>query len=665
MRALTVWIVISLGSLGCHLDEYLGPGSEEWSPPSAAAAPSALLARAACENRTPGGRAFFGDIHVHTALSMDTVIRAGISTPDMAYRFARGERIGLPPLDEAGEPTRSIQLARPLDFAAVTDHAEWLGETSLCKRPGSEVYESEGCRQFRGETKSWLGDGLFARIIPLVGLFGRNTELCGPDGNRCRSELLRAWDQTRAAAERWYDRSSACSFTTFHAWEYSASPRRSKVHRNVILRNEIAPELPISSIDEPSAEGLWRKLDERCNATGSGCEAIAIPHNPNVSNGQMFVPDRSGSAEERRARAALRARLEPLVEMVQAKGESECRNGFEGILGVDEICQLDKVRFIDGAAPPDCGNESGSGAMAARGCQSRYDFARYTLLEGLREEALLGVNPYRHGWIGGTDTHNGTPGATDEAGYPGHNGVTDATLALRIGGDSGGGYVPNSLRSPGGLAGIWAEENTRDALFDAMKRRETFATSGTRIVPRLFASEQRPDSFCGEAVAVDGVPMGGVLEIADEAGSPWFAVSALRDPGTDGAPGTLLQRIQLVKGWIGDDGALHQQVFDVAGHEPGLASVDRATCQTSGPGSTALCAIWSDPAFDPGRPAIYYARVLENPTCRWTGYQCATASPDARPAECDDPTIPWQSQERAWTSAIWVTPPNERSRGPR
>ena len=657
MRLFQVVLGLSLLSVGCHLDELIGPGTEEWSPPSAPARKVELLAREACEHRTPGGRAFFGDLHVHTALSMDTVIRSGISTPDMAYRFARGEAIGLPPLGPDGAPTRRVQLERALDFAAVTDHAEWLGETSLCTRPGSPVYDSDSCRLFRGEASSWLGDGMFARIAGIVGLFGRNTDLCGDDGSLCRSELVRAWDQTRAAAERWYDRTPACSFTTFHAWEYSASPKRSKVHRNVILRNEIAPELPISSIDEPEALGLWRKLDLRCNQTGSGCEALAIPHNPNVSNGQIFVPDRSGSLQEQRARAELRARLEPLVEMVQAKGESECRNGFSGVLGEDEICDLDKVRFVDGRQPEDCGDESGAGAMASRGCQSRYDFARYVLIEGLREEESLGVNPYRLGWIGGTDTHNGTPGATDEASFPGHNGVTDATLADRLGGDAGGGYVPNPLRSPGGLAGIWAEENTRDALFDAMKRRETFATSGTRIVPRLFASWQAPSDFCGTAqVSEAGVPMGGTLEAEPGGTAPVLAVSALRDPGTPNAPGTLLQRIQIVKGWAGEDGALHQRVVDVAGHEPGAADVNRETCTPSGPGSESLCAVWTDPDFDPAVPAIYYARVLENPTCRWTAFQCAAARPEQRPAECDDPAIPWRSQERAWTSAIWYAP---------
>ena len=658
MRSLAFAICLTLLASGCHVDELLGPGAEEWVPESAPAQAAAPSARESCKNRTPGGRAFFGDLHVHTALSMDTVIRSGISTPDMAYRFARGEAIGLPPLGPTGEPTRSAQWGRPLDFAAVTDHAEWLGETSLCTREDSPVFDSDGCRTFRGESASWMGDGLFARIVPLVGLFGRSRELCGSDGLRCRAELSRAWDETRAAAERWYDRTSACTFTTFHAWEYSATPRRSKVHRNVILRSEIAPELPISSIDEPSADRLLQKIDERCNATGTGCEALVIPHNPNLSNGQMFVPDRSGTVAERRARAELRARLEPLVEMVQAKGESECRRGFALIFSEDEICDLDKVRFVDDVQPEDCGDVTGGGAMSSRGCQSRYDFARYTLIEGLREEMTLGTNPYRHGWIGGTDTHNGTPGATDEASYPGHNGITDATLAQRLAGDSGGGYVPSPLRSPGGLAGIWAEENTREALFDAMKRRETFATSGTRIVPRLFAGWEEPRGFCegADQEADARVPMGGVLGASTEGGAPWFAVSAMRDPGMAGLPGAPLQRVQIVKGWVGADGALQERVIDVAGHAPGLASVDRRTCERSGPGSPTLCATWQDPDFDAVVPAVYYARILENPSCRWTGYQCAAASPEARPPGCDDPQVPWQTQERAWTSAVWYAP---------
>jgi len=277
-------------ALGCHPIEWFSPGFEAWSPPGGPAVANALAPREPCEHRTALRQPFFGDLHVHTALSMDTTIRGGTSTPDEAYRFARGEAIGLPPLRADGQPTRTLKLRTPLDFAAVTDHAEWLGETSLCKRPDSDAYDSGACRVFRGESSGWIppglvGNGMFLRIAAVVGFFGRSREICGPDAAGCRAEVARAWDILQEAAERHQDRTAACRFTTFHAWEYSAAPRRSKVHRNVILRNEIVPELPISWIDEPDAAGLWRKLDERCNATQTGCEAIAIPHNPNLSNG--------------------------------------------------------------------------------------------------------------------------------------------------------------------------------------------------------------------------------------------------------------------------------------------------------------------------------------------------------------------------------------------
>ncbi len=649
-------ILAVAGFLFCDPIAQLAPGFEEWTPPGAAATTRPLIGREPCAQRVPAGQAFFGDLHVHTGLSMDTRIRGGASTPDEAYRFARGQEIRLSPYDDEGRGTRPLRLDRPLDFAAVTDHAEWLGETSLCVRPGSPAYTSSACRTFRGEQASLLGDSMFARLAAVVGVTGRHGEVCGEDARTCRDELTLAWTLTQAAAERHYDRTSACRFTTFHAWEYSASPGRSKVHRNVILRNEIVPELPISWIDEPEAEGLWRKLRERCNDTGTGCEAIAIPHNPNLSNGKSFVPDRSGSLDEQRERAQLRAELEPLVEMMQAKGESECRSGFAGVLGEDDLCELDKVRFVDGARPGDCGEGTGHGAMMRRGCQSRLDFARYVLLEGLVEEARLGVNPYRLGWIGGTDTHNGTPGATAEAGFAGHNADMGVTLEQRLGRDSNL-YAPAELRSTGGLMGVWAEENTRDALFDAMKRRETFATSGTRIVPRFVAAASLPDDFCEREELPEGLHrMGEELSVAALGGAPQFGVWALRDAGTAERPGTLLQRIQIVKGWVDDEGLFRQEVHDVAGHEPGAADVDRATCQISGPGSARLCAVWSDPAHDPSRPAIYYARILENPTCRWSGFQCAARPVAERPEECDAPHVPWKHQERAWTSAIWLRP---------
>lgn len=654
MRWLLVLPLLMLGGILLYKGGSLfEPGHVEWTPPGGAAEPRVLQGREPCLRREPLRQALFGDLHVHTGLSMDTVIRGGRSRPEDAYRFALGESISL--FDGSGRANGETRIDRPLDFAAVTDHAEWLGETSLCLRPGSAGYDTTSCQVFRGELEV-PGAGLFGRIAAVVGFFGRSQAICGEDGVLCREEAQLAWAENQAAAEAYYDRSAKCSFTTFHAWEYSASPARSKVHRNVILRNEIVPELPISWIDEPEAEGLWRKLDERCNQTGSGCEALAIPHNPNVSNGQIFLSDMSGPIEAQRARAELRARMEPLLEVVQAKGESECRNGFAGVAGVDEICDLDKVRTIEGRLPPDCGEEAGAGALRGAGCQSRVDFARYALLEGVREQERLGLNPYRVGFVGGTDTHNGTPGATDERSYPGHNAGVDATLAQRID-PSESNYAPAARRTPGGLMGVWAEANERDAIFDAMKRRETFATSGTRIRPRFFGGWSLPSDFCERDDGVAeadrlGVPMGGVLP-STPGGPPTFAASALRDPGDGAQP---LQRIQLIKGWVDADAVFQQRIVDLVGHSPGEASVDPATCATGGPGSQSLCAVWTDDEFDPAHAAVYYVRVLENPSCRWSAWQCLSAQADDRPEACDDPEIPWQHQERAWSSPIWFDP---------
>ena len=609
-----------------------------------------------CTNRDPNGMAFFGDLHVHTAFSFDAIARGGFQTPDDAYRFARGEEIGLAPRDESGQPLRTIRLDRPLDFAAVTDHAEWLGEVVECTRSGAPAYDTPACRAIRGS-----GDpsDLREAVAQLFGEQARSADICGEDAAGCRRGLLGAWERTQEAAERHYDRTGACSFTTFHAWEYTRMPGRSKAHRNVILRNEIVPELPVSWVDEPEVEGLWDKLEALCNQGGI-CEALTIPHNPNISNGLIFTLDYGDAPTTAdRARAARRANIEPLVEMMQSKGESECRRGMYGVVGgEDELCDFEKARYVQGNRPPDCGEGTGSGAMDGRGCQSRLDFARYGLIEGLRQWRRMGVNPLRVGFIGSTDTHNGTPGAVDEYAYAGHNSNVDSSLEKRLNTEA---YVPHRLRNPGGLVGLWAEENSRDALFDAMKRREAFATSGVRIRPRLFAAWGLPADLCEREDLVatadaSGVPMGGVLPAAGSSRPPVFIATALRDPGTSEHPGSLLQRIQMIKGWVGDDGLFNEAIYDIAGDASNGADVSRDTCEPRGPGASSLCGTWTDPDFDPARPAVYYARVLENPSCRWNARQCAALPAGQRPAACSDTAIPWRIQERAWTSPIWYEP---------
>jgi hypothetical protein len=306
----------------------------------------------------------------------------------------------------------------------------------------------------------------------------------------------------------------------------------------------------------------------------------------------------------------------------------------------------------------DCGDTRGSGGITRMGCYSMRDFARGALLTGLKEADRIGENPFRLGFIAGTDTHNGTPGAVDEHHFIGHRGTDDDTPALQLG---MGNLTPGGIQfSPGGLAAVWAEENSRSAIFEAIRRREVYGTSGPRIAVRFFGGWGLDSSLCGDPQLVHkaygaGVPMGGILPMAQSgANAPSFIVSALRDPGTADHPGTALQRIQIVKGWV-QNGEAFEKVFDVACDADSGADVDLATCTPTGKGADSLCAVWTDPEFRPELQAFYYARVLENPSCRWSTFNCNALAPADRPPSCTDPKVPKTIQERAWTSPIWYS----------
>ncbi|MCP5059221.1 MAG: DUF3604 domain-containing protein [bacterium] len=650
------FLILVSGVLGaCNLD----PGKQPWDPPSAAAQPATPVSRIACAQHIPLRRPLFGDLHVHTGLSMDARVRDTISTPDDAYRFARGEAIGFPPLAPDGSQTRKASIDRPLDFAAVTDHAEWLAESMLCTTPGSEVYDTDSCRVFRGQADTLISrilglEGFRKNLTGVISLFGRNEEVCGEGLGICRAASRSAWLEIQDAAERWYDRSEACTFTAFHGFEYSRSPKFTKIHRNVIFKNEIVPELPISWIDTPEEPEFWRKLRQQCNDSGSGCDAVAIPHNPNLSNGQLFsVWYRDLPEEEQREAAKLRAGLEPIVEIVQQKGDSECRNGLYGVVGEpDELCDFEKIRDMGGYESEDCEEGAGWGAQKGSGCISRLDYARYALVEGIREQERIGLNPYKFGFIGSTDTHLANPGGVAEKNWIGSYGASVSKM-LEVGEQKS----PQLFRSAGGLAGVWAEENSRGSIFAGLQRREAFATSGTRIAPRFFGGWELPKDLCERTDLVetgyrDGVAMGSDLPpVPAGAGAPRFAVNALRDP--EGAP---LQRLQIVKAWLGADGLFHQSVQDVAGDAANGASVDLATCEPRGTGADSLCAVWEDPDFDPAMAAVYYARVIENPSCRWSTWHCLAIPEAERPDGCSDARVPKTIQERAYTSPIWFEP---------
>jgi hypothetical protein len=646
MTRFAPWLlVIPIALLG-------GCGGEEVAEPEASViaeveptAPEPLEPEPArCTHFSEERQVFWGDLHVHTGISMDAWMFGTRPRPADAYRFARGENIGIGARDEAGKFARETRIDRPLDFAAVTDHASNFGGVSLCTKPDSPVYETQSCIDYRapfsaaGRTLEDIVADIQRRTVD--GLTA--DEVCGEDGSRCRAAAGDVWRETQDAAAAYDEGAPGCGFTTFVAYEYTATPNLTKIHRNVIFRNQTVPALPISYADQPEAVGLWRDLRQQCLDAGTGCDALAIPHNSNLSNGNLFAIEYGGAEtpEAQAEVARLRAEMEPIVEMSQMKGDSECRNGMWNVLGAtDELCDFEKMRA---PSTPDCEDGKGEGALGNSGCVSRRDFARYALVEGLIEAERIGMNPFPFGFIAATDGHDGTPGSVEEW-----------RQDLFVGAPS-----PGPGRNPGGLAGVWAEENTREALFQALRRKETYGTSGPRIPVRFFGGWEYPETLCDDPSLVamgyaGGVSMGGTISDAPADAAPRFVVSAMRDPGTAEHPGGLLQRIQIVKGWAGENGEIHQQVVDVAGG-PNQASVDDATCTPQGEGAESLCAVWSDPDFDPAQSAVYYARVVENPSCRQTGWSCLPG--EGRPAWCDMPGLQKTIQERAWTSPIWYEP---------
>jgi len=658
-------LVVAVVAAGCGEDDNLGLvptatpiAATATAPPASTvtATPTGYIeAREPCAEHNPLRNAYFGDLHVHTTNSFDAHSFDVRTTPMQAYRFAQGEPVALPPLDAEGNGTQTLQLDRPLDFAAVTDHSEYLGEVELCSTPGSAAYDSDSCQTFRAGGNDAVRKFGTALTLSRPKRF---TDICGADGQGCAPTAGEVWRRIQEAADAAYDKTARCAFTSFVAYEYSFNPAASTLHRNVIFRTDRVP-FPTSTFEEPTPQGLWTELKSTCIDADIGCDVLVIPHNSNESNGKMFLVQYPGATgvEDERAQATFRAAMEPVVEIYQHKGDSECMNGLSGIIGQpDELCDFEKRR----RPPfPDCGDGTGQTGTASGGCVSRRDFVRFALLEGLKEADRLGVNPYQLGIIGSTDTHNGTPGATVERTFIGHRGTDDASPEQQLG---PGVLTPGGITfSPGGLAGVWAEENSRPALFDALRRREVFGTSGTRLTVRFFGAWDLPSDVCGDPNMIAqgyarGVPMGGVLAPRPAgAGAPTFVLSAMRDPGTATHPGTPLQRLQIIKGWV-EQGEAHYQVFDVAGDPNNGATVDESTCVTSGTGADSLCAVWTDPAFDPTRQAYYYVRVLENPSCRWNAYTCNRLPPDQRPATCSDPTFPKTIQERAWSSPIWYAP---------
>ena len=466
---------------------------------------------------------------------------------------------------------------------------------------------------------------------------GRGEEINDPS---IRKE---AWDDIVASANRHNDPGN---FTAFVAYEYTASTTDSgNLHRNVIFRDDIAPELPFSRLDSSNPEDLWAWMD---NNRANGIESLAIPHNSNGSNGSMFMLTDNAGRPIDDAYANLRMRNEPLVEITQVKGTSDTHPALSPN---DEWADFEIMPFR--IATSLYSEPNGS-------------YVRQAYLNGLKMQAEGGVNPYKLGVIGSSDTHNASY-AGDEDDYWSKVGLRDADGVLR-------GSVPLSEpRANGelyadtyfntwgaaGLAGVWAEENTRAAIYDAFRRKETFGTSGTRMKVRFFAGNDLPEledeDLIGKAYG-GGVPMGGDL-IANAAEIPSFIAWVAKDPNS-----ASLQRLQIIKGWV-EDGEAQEQVFDVACSDGGSidptshrcadngAQVNLSDCSISaGLGAAELKARWQDPSYDPNQHAIYYVRALENPTCRWSTWDAIRAGVAPRS------DLPATIQERIWSSPIWITP---------
>ncbi len=591
-----------------------------------------------CNDYNPLRTAFFGDTHVHTKYSLDASTQDTRTTPAQAYEFAKGQSIGLQPWSEDGRPARTLQLDRPLDFTALTDHAELFGEVTICNTPEMEGYGSWQCKLYR----VWPQAAFFYFNVTAM----RNAQrlgFCGDDGELCLQAAQGPWQDIQQAAA---DANDECNFTSFVAYEWTGvASNVGNLHRNVIFANEVVPELPTSFIDGSSEGELWDALDEQCIKSDTGCDAIAIPHNSNLSDGQMFTNLRKDDTLISAEDAEQRARIETLVEVMQHKGDSECYFGPGST--EDELCNFERLPYstFHGKFMP----------FSAELADSKDGFLREVMRDGFREQKRIGTNPFKWGFIGSTDTHLGTPGAVSEADFPGH------------GGAGGGGVgLPDDLEfGPGGLAVFYAEENTREALFAAMKRREAYGTSGPRIGLRFFGGWEFEEGMCGQPGLVEqgysqGVPMGSDLPAATSE-APKFVVQAMQDAGSKQYPGTPLQRVQIIKGWVDENGESQEAIYEIAGNPNNGASVDLSTCQTSGAGYSNLCAVWQDPDFDPKQSTFYYSRAVENPVCRWSQQFCL-----ANDVNCDDPdrvpegleaccSVEHQPviQERAWSSPIW------------
>ena len=538
---------------------------------------------------------FWGDLHVHSGYSLDAWGYGTIATPEKAYAFGRGGTLQL-------ANGRKVRLSRPLDFMAVTDHAEWFDLMYMCTDPLDS--EHTYCDILTEKNTPEEGGEVFANyVLPTITkAIPQPTPLCESQPELCKKSHSSQWQRVQDQANAAND---PCKFTSFIGFEWSATPDFSHNHRNIIFANEHVTADAIDYLRYPTPQLLWRELERQC-LPKNGCDAIAIPHNTNMGDGKSFDIE-TESPEQ----LALRAKYETLIEIHQEKGNSECLAAFGQ---TDEDCNFE--RYLTKNSRPMAPSEY----TEAEWEQMRGGYVRRLLLRGLYgyQQSSQNLNPLQLGIIGSTDNHASTGGFVDEEAWLGSVfgfGDFERTMA-RV------------TWNPGGLVAVWAEQNTRQSIFAALKRREVYATSGPRIRVRLTVT--RSEIGCASDAPADAVVMGGRLA---GLGGVHFRVQALADH----AP---ISSVEIIKGQL-KDGELQQQVVRIWHNKKGASN---------------LCALWRDsdfdrPDFNKQAPAFWYARVLEVPTPRWSAYHCQ------REGRCDEfPEADLWILERAWTSPVWYLP---------
>jgi len=588
-------------------------------------------------------RVYWGDTHLHTSYSMDAGAFGNRLGPEEAYQFARGDEVR----SSTGQRAR---LARPLDFLVVADHSDNMGFFPDLVEGDPEVMADPKGKEWYDRLQAGEGVGVALNIIDLFsrGEFPKNL-IYWPDTRMYRS----SWERTIAAAEKYNDPGH---FTAFIGYEWTSQvPPGQNLHRVVIYRDggdlarQTVPATTYAPQGSTDPEYLWKMLQAYEDKTGG--EVLAIAHNGNLSNGLMFpeINPVDGKPLSKQY-ASTRARWEPLYEVTQIKGDGEAHPFLSPNDEFADYGTWDK------------GNLNLS--EPKKDSMLQYEYARSALQTGLKLEKKLGVNPYKFGMIGSTDSHTSLATADDDNFFGKHSGSEPSAERMNHPFAKFGDQVIMGWETlASGYAGVWAAENTREALFDAMERRETYATTGPRMLVRFFGgwdfvaddARTRQPAVAGYR---KGVPMGGDLRSAPEGKSPTFLVAALKDP-----IGANLDRMQVVKGWIDARGERQERIYDIAVsggraidedgrcHTPVGNTVDlESATWTNTIGTTELITVWQDPDFDPKVSAFYYVRVLEIPTPRWTAYDAKYYGVELAPGDSGI------QQERAYTSPIWYSP---------